>query len=92
MTGFKKILLVYNGKENGQDALERAFSIAKHNGSRLTIVDVLEKIPDRMDDFLETVSVNQLENALIDDKLSEIKASIKKFDSRKRIKPNVEIL
>jgi len=92
MTGFKKILLVYNGKENGQDALERAFSIAKHNGSRLTIVDVLEKIPDRMDDFLETVSVSQLENALIDDRLSEIKASIKKFESRKRIKANVEIL
>ena len=92
MTGFKKILLVYNGKENGRDALERAFSIAKHNDSRLTIVDVLEKIPERMDDFLETVSVDQLEKALVDDRLSEIKGSIKKYESRKRIKANVEVL
>lgn len=92
MTGFKKILLVYNGKENGRDALERAFSIAKHNKSRLTIVDVLEKMPERMDDFLETVSVDRLEKALIDDRLSEIKGSIKKYESRKRIKANVEIL
>ena len=92
MTGFKKILLVYNGEEDGQDALERAFSIAKHNKSSLTIVDVIEKIPERMDDFLETVSVNQLENALVDDRLSEIKTSIKKYESRKRIKANVEIL
>ena len=92
MTGFKKILLVYNGKENGRDALERAFSIAKHNDSRLTIVDVIEKLPERMDDFLETVSVDQLEKALIDDRLSEIKGSIKKYESRKRIKANVEIL
>lgn len=92
MTGFKSILLVYSGKKNGQDALERAFSIAKHNKCRLTIVDVVEKIPDRMDDFLETVSVKQLENALVGEKLSEIKGAIKKYESRKRIKADVEIL
>ncbi|MCL4244686.1 MAG: universal stress protein [Candidatus Dadabacteria bacterium] len=92
MTGFKKILLVYSAKENGRDALERAFSIAEHNKSRLTIVDVVEKIPDSMDDFLETVSVRQLEKALVDDRLSEIKSAIKKYESRKRIKAHVEIL
>jgi len=91
MTGFKRILLVYSGRENGQDALERAFSIAKRNKSRLTIVDVVEKIPDRMDDFLETVSVKQLENALVGEKLSEIKGAIKKYESRKRIKADVKI-
>ncbi|HML94025.1 MAG TPA: universal stress protein [Thermodesulfobacteriota bacterium] len=92
MTGFKKILLVYSGKENGRDALERAFSIAKHNKSGLTIVWVVERIPERMDDFLEMVSVKELEKALVDERLSEIKNAIKKYESRTKIKAEVKVL
>jgi nucleotide-binding universal stress UspA family protein len=61
MTRFKNILLVLHGKNNEEEAVKRAFGLAKNNKAKLTIVDVLDELPDRIKDYLDIVSAEELE-------------------------------
>jgi nucleotide-binding universal stress UspA family protein len=45
MQRFKKILLVYDDTEKGKSSLNRAVDLATRNKARLTIIDVIEGIP-----------------------------------------------
>jgi len=51
MTRFKNILLVLHGKNNEKEAVKRAFALAKNNKAKLTIVDVLEELPQSIVSF-----------------------------------------
>jgi len=45
MKRFKDILVVYDGREAGQSALERALDLARRNQAKVTVVQVIEHIP-----------------------------------------------
>ena len=45
MQCFKNILLVYDGTEKGKSTLDRAVNLATRNQARLTIIDVIDGIP-----------------------------------------------
>ena len=45
MQRFRNILLVYDGTEPQKLTLDRAINLATRNQARLTIIDVIEEIP-----------------------------------------------
>ena len=45
MQRFKNILLVYDGTEKGKSTLDRAVNLVTRNQARLTIIDVIDGIP-----------------------------------------------
>ena len=45
MQRFKNILLVYDGTEEGKSTLDRAVNLVTRNQARLTIIDVIDGIP-----------------------------------------------
>jgi universal stress protein E len=45
MQRFKNILLVFDGTEKGKSTLDRAVNLATRNQARLTIIDVIDGIP-----------------------------------------------
>ncbi len=92
MTRFKNILLVLHGKNNEEETVKRAFALAKNNKAKLTIVDVLEELPQTMKDYLKIVSVQELEKIVAEERVSEIQTLIKSIETRKRLKPIIKTL
>lgn len=45
MQRFKNILLVYDGRESGRSTLARAIDLATRNRARLTVIEVINQIP-----------------------------------------------
>ncbi len=91
MTRFKNILLVLHGKNN-EEALKRAFALAKNNKAKLTIVDVIEELPEAMKDYLEIISVEELEKIVADERVSEIQKLTKSIPTSKTLKPVVKTI
>jgi len=46
MKRFKKILVVHDDGENGRATLARAVELAKRNGAELTLIRVIDQVPD----------------------------------------------
>jgi nucleotide-binding universal stress UspA family protein len=92
MTRFKNILLVLHGKNNEEETVKRAFALAKNNKAKLTIVDVLEELPQTMKDYLKIVSAQELEKIVAEERVSEIQTLIKSIETKKRLKPIVRTL
>ena len=92
MTRFKNILLVLHGKNNEEETVKRAFALAKNNKAKLTIVDVLEELPQTMKDYLKIVSAQELEKIVAEERVSEIQTLIKSIETKKRLKPIVKTL
>ncbi len=91
MTRFKNILLVLHGKNN-EEAIKRAFALAKNNKAKLTIVDVLEELPQTMKYYLKIVSAQELEKIVAEERVTEIQTLIKSIETKKRLKPIVKTL
>ncbi|MGB2691285.1 MAG: universal stress protein, partial [Thermodesulfobacteriota bacterium] len=91
MIRFKNILLVLNGKNN-EEAIRRAFGRAKNNKAKLTIVDVMEELPDRIKDYLDIVSAEELEKIVSEERTEEIQALIKSIETSTGIKAVVKTL
>jgi universal stress protein E len=91
MTRFNNILLVLHGAKN-EEAVKRAFALAKNNKAKLTIVDVLDELPESMKDYLEIISVEELEKIVSEERVSEIQRLIKSNVTRKGFKPVVKTL
>lgn len=92
MKRFRKILLVYDGRDSAGEALERAFTLAKKNKARLTVVDVLEEMPRKTEGYIDRVPVNEFEKIAREEKASEISGLIKSTERRTRVKAEVKIL
>jgi nucleotide-binding universal stress UspA family protein len=52
MQRFKNILLVYDGTEEGKSTLDRAVNLVTRNQARLTIIDVIDGIPQDYQMFI----------------------------------------
>lgn len=91
MTRFKNILLVIHGNNN-EEALKRAFALAKKNKAKLTIVDVIEELPQTTKEYLEIISVGELEKIVSEERVSEIQKLIKSKVPVKNVKPVVKTI
>lgn len=91
MTRFKNILLAIHGKNN-EEALKRAFTLAKNNKAKLTIIDVIEELPQTMKEYLEIISEEELENIVSEERISEIQELIKSKVNVKNVKPVVKTI
>ncbi|GJM15210.1 MAG: universal stress protein [Thermodesulfobacteriota bacterium] len=91
MIRFKNILLVLHGKKN-EEAIRRAFGLAKSNNAKLTIVDVLEELPDRIKDYLEIISAEELQEIVAQERTDEIQTLISSIETNKDFKPVVKTL
>jgi nucleotide-binding universal stress UspA family protein len=91
MIRFKNILLLLNGEKN-EEAVRRAFGLAKNNEAKLTIVDVMEELPDRIKDYLEIISAEELEKIITEERTEEIQTLIKSIETSKEVKTVVKTL
>ena len=91
MTRFKNILLVLHGKNN-EEAIKRAFALSKNNKANLTIVDVMEELPETMKDYLEIVSAEELEKIVAEERAAEIQTLIQSIETGKGLNPVVKTL
>jgi len=91
MIRFKNILLVLHGEKN-EEAVRRAFGLARSNKAKLTIVDVLDELPDRIKDYLEIVSAEELEKIVAEERAEEIQTLIESIETSKGIKAVVKTL
>lgn len=91
MKQFKKILVVYNGSEREQDTLRRAYHLARRNKARLTIIDVIEQIPQKIGYYFEKVSVSEFESIEAEQRAEEIIGMLKGLERRKKIKADVKV-
>ena len=62
MKRFKNILLFYDGKVGTDAALARAQTLARSNGARLTIVEVIERIPGDLLSLLGPLTRDELDH------------------------------
>lgn len=91
MIRFKNILLVLHGEKN-EDAVRRAFELAKSNIAKLTIVDVLEELPDRIKDYLDIISAEELQSLVAQERAEEIQMLLDSSENNTDIKPEVKTL
>ncbi len=60
MKRFKNILLVYDNTESGQLTLGRVIDLAKQNGARLTVVHVIDQIPQDYRMLITTIDTEEI--------------------------------
>ena len=91
MIRFKNILLVLHGEKN-EEAVKRAFGLANKNKAKLTIVDVIDELPDRIKDYLDIISAEELEDLVAQERVEEIHALIKTFEPGTSFRPVIKTL
>ncbi len=91
MVRFKNILLVLHGERN-EEAVRRAFELAKSNNANLSIVDVIDELPDRIKDYLDIISAQELEDLVAQERVEEIHALIKTFETGASFTPVIKTL
>ncbi len=73
MRRFKNILVLYGQQIGDEAALERATALAKANDARLTVIEVVEKLPsDVASLFASAHKQQQLENSLLAERRSHL--------------------
>ncbi len=60
MKRFKNILLVYDNTESGQLTLGRVIDLAKQNGARITVVHVIDQIPQDYRMLITSVDTEEI--------------------------------
>lgn len=91
MIRFKNILLVLHGEKN-EEAVRRAFGLAKSNKAKLTIVDVIDELPDRIKDYLDVISAEELEELVANERVEEIHEVIRTFENGTTLTPVIKTL
>ena len=91
MVRFKNILLVLRGQRN-EEAIKRAFTLARNNKAKLTIVDVMEELPETVKDYLEIVSLEELGEIVAEERAAEIQTLIQSIETKEGLKPLVKTL
>ncbi|MBD3258368.1 universal stress protein, UspA [candidate division GN15 bacterium] len=67
MRRFKNILLFSNAEAREQATLERAVDLAVRNDARLTVMSVLEKVPNQVGGVIKSMTAEKLEELMIND-------------------------
>ena len=77
MQRFKNILLVAGGAGFEAAALKRAVDLAKNNGARLTVVDVVEELPREMQMLVTSMHLVDIQKLVVEERLKDIKQHTK---------------
>jgi universal stress protein E len=74
MAGFKNILLVVNSNALCKEACERAITLAAEENARLTILNLIEVVPERLDSPADQSSMDLRDIGILDrcEKLKEL--------------------
>ena len=74
MAGFKNILLLVDSNTLCEEACERAIAIAAEENARLTILSVIEAVPERLDSSAGQSSMDLRESGILErcEKLKEL--------------------
>ena len=73
MKRFRDILLVADSKTEGERTLKRAVSLAKNNQARLTVVDIVKKMPGDMQRLFRSKHLADIQDIIIQDRLKQLK-------------------
>jgi nucleotide-binding universal stress UspA family protein len=73
MKRFRDILLLADSKTEGERTLKRAVSLAKSNQARLTVVDVVKKMPGDMQRLFRSKHLADIQDLIIQDRLKQLK-------------------
>ena len=76
MQRFQNILLVAGGEGWETAALKRAVDLAKNNHARLTVVDVVEELPQEMRVLATSIHLADLQKLAVSERLKELKRHI----------------
>ena len=76
MQRFKNILLVAGGTGWETNALKRAVDLAKNNRARLTVVDIVEKLPREMQRLVTSFHLADIQNHVVEERLKDLKQNI----------------
>ena len=85
MKRFKKILFVNDGKTKREMPLERAVNLAKTNQALLTVVEVLEEIPNELQASIELGDIKDFEKIAVQrctERLGNLKRPLRNKGSR----------
>jgi universal stress protein E len=72
MKRFRNILLVADGKSDGETALKRAVAVAKNNKARLTVVKVVDKLPHDLQLLKTAVLEEDIQKLIIREHLKQL--------------------
>ncbi|MBN2318875.1 MAG: universal stress protein [Acidobacteria bacterium] len=77
MQRFKNILLIAGGDDWERTSLKRAVDLAKNNGARLTVVDVVKEVPRGMQRLITSMHLVDIQKLVVEERLTDIKQHIK---------------
>ena len=73
MKRFKNILLVAGGEGWERAALKRAVALAKNNSARLSVVDVVEELPQEMRMLITSMHLADIQRLAVSERLNDLK-------------------
>lgn len=76
MQRFNNILLAAGGKGWEENSLKRAVSLARNNGARLMVVDVIEELPQDLRRLAAAVPLEALQKRTVADRREQLEKSI----------------
>ncbi len=91
MQRFKNILLIYDGKNGGIAALNRAAILAKRNKAQLSVVDVMEELPRDLKITIPSMPDLDLQEFIITERIKQIEHFISP-SQKEGIRINVRVL
>jgi len=77
MKRFKNILFVADGADGERSALRRALALARDNGARLTVMDVIDEFSTLSPDAQVIEAVGSLQKALARERARELERLLK---------------
>ena len=89
MQRFKNILLVTSSNDHKETALQRAVILAGHNQAGLTVMDVLDRVPDKRPRQIGKVWDDQLLGMIIKERLNELQGMMGSFSEKIQMEAKV---
>ncbi|MCD0461019.1 universal stress protein [Roseiconus lacunae] len=74
-------ILVYVGSTDSKNALGRAFEIAKENGAKVTLMDVIKPVPSAIALLSSEIDPNEMERLLQEDRAKKLQELAGEFES-----------
>jgi len=82
MKRFKNILFVADSELRGGDALDRAVILAENNQAHLTVVSIIEELPELGSEEIQGISMSELHDAIIDKRQLQLEGLLSSISTK----------
>jgi len=89
MKRFKNILFVADSELRGGDALDRAVILAENNQAHLTVVSIIEELPELGSEEIQGISMSELHDAIIDKRQLQLEGLLSSISTKIQISSKV---